>query len=44
MGEIQTFTKIMFDPLNPDPDKIRIEDIAHALSMLCRAGGHFKEA
>ncbi len=31
----------MFDPLNPEPDKINILDIAHALPMLCRANGHF---
>jgi 5'-deoxynucleotidase YfbR-like HD superfamily hydrolase len=30
----------MFDPLNPDPDLINIEDIAHALSMQCRFSGH----
>ena len=32
----------MFDPLHPDVDLIDIEDIAHALSMLCRANGHFR--
>ena len=32
----------MFDPLHPNTDLIDIEDIAHALSMLCRANGHFK--
>lgn len=42
MSEIMTYTKIMFDPLHPDVDLIDIEDIAHALSMLCRANGHFK--
>ena len=42
MGEIRTYSGIMFDPLNPDPEKITIQDIAHALSMLCRANGHFK--
>ena len=41
MSEIMTFTKKMFDPLNPDPQLIDIEDIAHALSLLCRANGHF---
>lgn len=29
-----------FDVLNPDADKILIEDIAHALSMQCRFAGH----
>ena len=42
MSEIMTYTKIMFDPLHPDVDLIDIDDIAHALSMLCRANGHFK--
>ena len=32
----------MFDPLNPDTELIDIVDIAHALSMLCRANGHFR--
>ena len=32
----------MFDPLTPDAELIDIVDIAHALSMLCRANGHFK--
>lgn len=42
MSCIKTYTGIMFDPLRPDADLIRISDIAHALSMLCRANGHFK--
>ena len=42
MGEIKTYSGIMFDPLNPREELIRIGDIAHALSMLCRANGHFK--
>ena len=28
--------------LHPDPEKIRIEDIAHALSLLCRGNGHVR--
>ena len=42
MSEIMTYTKKMFDPLRPNVEQIDIEDIAHALSMLCRANGHFK--
>lgn len=42
MSEIMTRSHIMFDPLNPDPALIDIRDIAHSLSMLCRANGHFK--
>lgn len=39
-GWMQTFTGKAFDPLNPDPALIDIKDIAHALSMSCRYGGH----
>ena len=42
MSEIMTYTKKMFDPLHPNIELIDIEDNAHALSMLCRANGHFK--
>lgn len=42
MSAIKTYTGVMFDPLHPDSDLIHIADIAHALSMLCRANGHFK--
>ena len=42
MSEIMTRSHIMFDPLAPDPRLIEITDIAHSLSMLCRANGHFK--
>ena len=37
---LQTFTGRQFWPLEPDPADVCIEDIAHALSMLCRYGGH----
>ncbi len=42
MSCIKTFTGIMFEPIEPDVDLICIKDIAHALSMLCRANGHFR--
>ena len=42
MSEIMTYTKKMFDPLQPNVELVDIEDIAHALSMLCRANGHFR--
>lgn len=35
-----TFTAKRFYPMNPDPAKITIEDIAHALSNTCRWNGH----
>jgi hypothetical protein len=37
---IQTFTGVQIDPFSPRVEDIRIEDIAHALSMKCRYGGH----
>lgn len=40
---IETFTGVMFRPLDPRPRDIKIEDIAHALSNLCRYAGHTKE-
>ena len=42
MSEIMTYTKKMFDPLRPKAELVDITDIAHALSMLCRANGHFR--
>ena len=41
MSRIMTRSHKMFDPLSPEPELIDIADIAHALSMLCRANGHF---
>ncbi len=41
MSTITTYRKIRFDPLNPKIEDISEYDIAHALSLLCRAGGHF---
>ena len=40
---ITTYSKIHFAPLEPKEKDISIEDIAHALSLMCRANGHFKE-
>ena len=37
---IQTFTGLRFSPLEPDPEAIAIEDIAHGLAHHCRFGGH----
>lgn len=37
---IRTYTGEIFDVLHPNPEQIHIEDIAHALSQLCRFGGH----
>lgn len=37
---IQIASGRQFWPMDPRPNEIFIEDIAHALSMLCRFGGH----
>ena len=37
---IRTYTGKEFYPMEPDPDAICIEDIAHALPMICRGNGH----
>ena len=42
MSYITTVTGIHFYPLNPNPKDIDIEDIAHALSLICRSNGHFR--
>ncbi len=38
---ITTYTKKPLDPLAPALELLDIRDIAHALSMMCRANGHF---
>lgn len=40
---IQTYTGRQFWPLEPRPQDIDILDIAHALSNLCRYGGHVEQ-
>lgn len=40
---MQTFTGRMFFPADPRGEDMVIEDVAHALSMLCRFGGHCRE-
>lgn len=37
---MQTFSGKQFWPVDPRPEEIHIEDIAHALSMQCRFAGH----
>ena len=39
-GFIGTFSGLRFWPLDPNPAKILIEDIAHALAHQCRFGVH----
>jgi len=38
--EVETFTGRYVDTNLPDPETIKLEDIAHALSQICRYGGH----
>ena len=40
---ITTYSGVHFYPLEPNPDDLRIEDIAHALSFICRGNGQVKE-
>jgi hypothetical protein len=37
---IQVSSGDIFYPLDPHPEEVTIHDIAHALSMKCRYGGH----
>ena len=37
---IMTYSGTPIAPLNPTPDAIKVEDIAHALAMICRWAGH----
>ena len=39
---ITTYIGKHFEPSKPDSEKIFIEDIAHALSLICRGNGHVK--
>lgn len=39
---ITTYTGVHIIPTRPDAGLIRIEDIAHALSLTCRGNGHVK--
>ncbi len=36
---MKTYSGLRLDPFDPKPEEIRIEDIAHALSLLCRGNG-----
>lgn len=41
MSKMITYTRKRPDPCDIAPDDIDIRDIAHALSLICRAGGQF---
>lgn len=40
---VMTYSGNLIDPFNPDPDKIRIIDIAHSLANQARYGGHLSK-
>ncbi len=40
---MQTYTGAQFWPMDPRASEVDPDDIAHALSMLCRYGGHSSE-
>jgi len=40
---MHTYSGRKFYPLDPDVNDICLEDIAHALSLICRYGGHCPE-
>lgn len=42
-GWLQTFSGIKFYPLDPHPEEVTIEDVAHGLSNLCRFAGQCQE-
>ena len=42
MSIITTYNGKEFNPTNPTKEGIDIRDIAHALSLMCRANGHVK--
>ena len=39
---MDTYTGQQFDPMQMQEENICIEDIAHALSLMCRGGGHIR--
>jgi len=42
-GAISTHSGVMFDVFDPKPELVVREDIIHALSNICRFGGHVKK-
>lgn len=40
--KMNTYTGKRFDPMQMTPEDVSLRDIAHALSLLCRGGGHMK--
>lgn len=42
MNKLWTLGLQEIDPLNPRPEQMNINEIAHSLSLICRHGGHIK--
>lgn len=42
MANMNTYTGHIFDPMHMTIEDVDTEDIAHALSLLCRGGGHIQ--
>ena len=42
MSAMNTFTGRIFDPMKMTKQDVCVEDIAHALSLVCRGGGHIR--
>lgn len=42
MSKLTTYTGQVIDPMNPSPESINLTDIAHSLSLMVRANGHYK--
>jgi 5'-deoxynucleotidase YfbR-like HD superfamily hydrolase len=42
-GTMLLHSEVFFDVFEPKPELINIDDIAHALSKMCRYGGHCPE-
>lgn len=42
MSLMNTYSGRKFDPMKITPEDVYLEDIAHALSLLCRGGGQLK--
>ena len=40
MSVMNTFSGKKFDPMHMNSEDVSLEDLAHALSLLCRGGGH----
>ena len=40
---LATYTRKVFDLLNPKPEMVCIEDIAHSLAYQCRYTGHTRQ-